>query len=282
MKLRTGPPEYRDEDIASTEWLGDLIPFLCHKSGGDITECVKCPDRHCKVGNRARSLLEDMTKPKEKPEDPDVTVYRRLLGNETSTPVYELIRAAEKDLSFHPRHFTRNDAIRWLREMKDKHPEAQTDRPLEEALKEERQKDYSRYKESESPDGIGKKRYAQILANRYRMEYGEAVAYIKELTREFGPVRAMPGKKPEESQITVEDIQQRYERAMTEKEILDERYEDRLEKVGEEIQVIDAAIRFYTEMLTKIRAVEKGLEFSEQVPVFMREAEEEADEEEET
>ena len=286
------PPAYKEEKIASAERLEEVKPFLCYKSRGNGLKCVNCPDQLCKVGKKAREILDKMTMPTIKPEDPDCGVYKKLLSNRTKTPVYELIKTAEQALSFHPKRFTRKDAICWLEDMRKRNPEIKTEKSLEEALKEERRKDYERYLTSIEPDGIGEKRSTQITANAYGMRYAEAAAYVKELKREFGtdsaPVKQRTNTARDSGELTSEIIQQKYEEALTKQEILDEEYEERMGEIEEEIRILDAAIEKYTEIKNQIRTTEKRLEFSEKIAItkksetdhtMMESAEDEEDDE---
>lgn len=283
MKYIENPFEkkFRIQDVTEAQSSAELIKNLCPKASGDVTECIKCLDKHCIIGKKARILIEQETASQNTEQDNGLEdeLYREALSGNVSGPVYYIVRQAE-NLSTRPRFFTRREAIKWLKEYEKSHPQAHTEISLEEALKNERRKDYEWY--TRCDQGISFKNYQQLIARQYRMRPNEVPAYIKELKREFGDqavTKQNETREEEPERLTQKAIMQSYEKLQVEVEDLDEQYDERLEEVDKQIELLNTAIETYTAMIAQIRAMEKRIEFSEEIqeeeePIFTEEDDE--------
>lgn len=268
-----GAVRYRTEDVQNAGSVSELTRFLCPRAGGDATTCVSCRDMCCEVGKRVRDLMEAETaptvkEPEKKPPGPDYELVQAAV--KSSQPITYLIRNYFL-LSSKPIRFSRKDAVRLLKD----YAEQNTDMAegIENAIAEEERQDYRR-----SLSAIDDATFRQSIARKYAIRNNEALTYINGLREKYSGEPRMPTRKPDRTEpdiLTADRIQEQYERLFAKKEDLDSQYEGRLEKIDEEIRVIEKAIETYTAMIKTIQETEKALEFLPEIQPLPTETSEE-------
>ncbi len=266
------PDRFDIEAMQNAESINEIkkMNALCGKTNGDATFCIKCTDLKCKVGKKVRALLEKETAPKydanSEPEhkkaaenapsdganDPDHDYYVNAV-NSVRGPIKWLM-SVHQFLSSKPKRFSRRDAIEFLTKFQFMYPDVKTTVSIEDALRQEEQKDYAditRKIQSGSSEGFVASFYAKI----YNIKIEEAAAYISSLRDKYEDSDVTFQNKKE----NLEDLDEQYEAFREQQAELLERLEIRKDEIREELDLIEKMMELYDGIIKKIRDSEQKL-----------------------
>lgn len=263
------PPGYVDyDDIREATTLSDpsLKAGLCPKARGDMTACLDCPDKTCRVGRKINDLMERETAPGQKQFAPPETTVEGAAFIEAINslkPVQKLIKIFDS-LPDRQKRFSRKDALDFLYRYCDEHPELQAKELLEESIDTERRQDYSLLKkhilagkENGWSDEAGEKTAGRIFADRYAISGKAAMAYVYDLKEQYGEVKRDSVER--KTVYTEQQVGDLYESLADTLEHLQEEYDERVDEIQRELDFIQQMKGRYQAMISEIRDMEKTL-----------------------